>query len=177
MGQIENLDTVVSAVGKMSKLMQAFDKVPEVLGILQSAQSTLNGLVAEEAEKERVIAKMDAEIEQKQVALASVSQDVKKKEVELGGLASVVESEKAKLVEQMNRDVGQRRVELETSLNDQLAAQRAALDTVRQEVATAEARHKAKMQEYSSLEADAKARADIATKNLEEIKQTLFKEV
>jgi len=181
MERIEDLNLMVTEAKRMAATVKAFEKIPRVLGLLQSSSKVLDDLAEEETRARATLEGLKVAIEQVEADRGKVVAEISGARETLNGMRDEINQERNKLMAGVKTEVEKKRASLEQKLDvtlkdleGQTATKRAELDAVIESIDIARKDHEANMKQYAQLEADAQKKVAAATKNLEKIKKSLF---
>jgi hypothetical protein len=181
MERIEDLGLMVSEAKKMAETFKAFEKIPRILSLLQSSSKMMKDMGGAEKQKQADLEKLDQVITVKMDQVKTVAAKVKEAEDDLADIKKTVATEKAALLNKAKVEVAKKQATMEDRVNAKMqglevkvSVAKKVLDGLQKEATLSRATHEAKLLEYATVEADAKARAEDAENNLKKIKQSLF---
>ena len=181
MEEFKDLDSTVIEAKKMLNTFRAFEKIPKVLKILQTAVGTTKELNGAISGKRVEIANLDEKIGGKNIQLDKMDAKIDGKNVELRELDKTIDIEKDKLLDVMHEELAEIRKKSELLLKDTVIASGLEIKRNIQSVKNSKkemekkvSAHRVEIKLYEDREKDAKGCADKALKDFEKIKKSLL---
>lgn len=183
MEKLQDLNLMVAEAKKMANTFRAFERIPRVLELVQSASKVLVDLGKQEQKKNAELADLDQQLKSAKDSVDKAKAALKKKNDELKKVSDTVDSERKELLKAVDIEIAERRsaaekdlLKQELDLKARVDAKKSELEDLNSQIAAAQAAHEARVSQYAQSEAAAQRRALDAEKNLEQIKKSLFGE-